>query len=43
MTVRRAYDLRGSELEVRRAGSVASVILPILKQYDLVELVLDKS
>jgi Hypothetical glycosyl hydrolase 6/Beta-galactosidase trimerisation domain len=43
MTVRGAYDLRGAELAVRRVGSGASVVLPVLKQYDLVELVLDKA
>jgi hypothetical protein len=40
IALQKAYDLSGSELRVEQAGATASVVLPVLKQYDLVELIL---
>jgi Hypothetical glycosyl hydrolase 6/Beta-galactosidase trimerisation domain len=41
MMVRGATNLRGAELPVRRSGSGASVVLPVLEHYDLVELIVE--
>jgi Hypothetical glycosyl hydrolase 6/Beta-galactosidase trimerisation domain len=40
ITVQSASDLKGTNLPVKRVGTVTTVVIPILKNYDLVELVL---
>ena len=39
-SVRNAFDLRGNELHVARSDDLTTVVLPVLNQYDLVELTL---
>lgn len=40
--VRSAFDLRGARLPIKQMGRISSVILPVLNQYDLVELVMEE-
>ncbi len=42
MLVRQASDLHGAQLAVIQTGSSTSVMLPVLGQYDLVELILEQ-
>jgi hypothetical protein len=39
MPVRKAFDLRGNELPIGGKSNTASITLPVLKQYDLIEMI----